>query len=56
LIKIAFGALSAALQDIELARISQRACWNLATSPGSADAGGRALRYTLGTMNAQIEW
>jgi hypothetical protein len=31
----------AALQDIELQAISQRACWNFATSLGSAYAGGR---------------
>jgi hypothetical protein len=56
LIELHFGALPPGLQDIELARISQRACWHLATSLGSADVGRRALRYTPGTMNAQIEW
>jgi len=39
-------------QDIELQAISQRACWNFATSLGSAE---RPPRYTFGTMNAQIE-
>src|SRR5262249_47936366 len=36
----------ARLQDIELAGISQRACWNFATSLG-ADPGGRPPRYTI---------
>ena len=45
-------ASRAALQDIELQAISQRACWNFATSLGSAE---RPPRYTFGTMNAQIE-
>src|SRR5262249_16049153 len=36
----------AASQDIELAAISQRACWIFATSLGSAYAGGRPLLHT----------
>jgi hypothetical protein len=43
------------LQDIELQAISQRACWNFATTLWFCLRWRATARYTFGTMNAQIE-